>query len=110
MLESQLTIPTERAWIRTCIDLGFQPKDIKGLRQIYRNTHPTQTSDLGAGPPYAVRYRGLIIRGRGLKFNTPQDAEDWAIENYKGSFDGWEVVSLSAQNGQTHPNGMRSDG
>jgi len=90
-------IPTERAWIRICLGLGFQPKDVKELRQIYRRTHP-QIADIdhSAGPPFAIRYQGLVIKGRRRKFNTPDAAEDWAIENYKGSFEGWEVISLAS--------------
>lgn len=88
-------IPTERSWIRTCLDLGFQPRDVKGLRQIYRKTYPPQIggTDLDAGPPYGVRYLGHTIPKR--RFPTPEAAEDWAIYNYKGSFDGWGVISLA---------------
>lgn len=89
-------IPTERAWIKICLDLGFQPRHVKELRQLYRSTHPQFAEfDYGAGPPFAVRYHGIVVRGKGLRFKTPEAAEEWGLENYKGSFDGWEVISLA---------------
>jgi len=93
--EVMADIPTERGWIRICLSLGWQPKHVKALRQFYRQVHPPKIAefDYSAGPPYAVRYRGHIIRKP--HFKTPEEAEEWGIENYKGSFDGWEVISLA---------------
>ena len=88
-------IPTERAWIKVCLDLGFQPRHVKNLRQLYRRVHPPQIAefDYSAGPPFAVRYDGYVIPKH--RFDTPEAAEEWGLENYKGSFDGWEVISLA---------------
>jgi hypothetical protein len=103
-------IPTERSWIRTCLDLGFQLNDVTGLRQIYRRTYPPQIggNDLSAGPPYAVRYRGHIMPK--LRFDTKDEAEDWAIWNYKGSFDGWGVISLAPKFVGTTPTDNTAEG
>lgn len=92
-------IPSERAWISICLGLGFQPRDVTYLRQIYRKTYPPQIggTNLSAGPPYAVVYQGHRIPK--LRFCTPDEAEDWAIENYKGSSEGWKVISLAPLNG-----------
>jgi len=80
------TIPSETEWIKFCLDNGWRRSDVPALRKLYRKVHPRPKLGL-----FAVKYHGFILP---RAFSSDVAAKNWALKNFKGSREGWEIVDV----------------
>lgn len=84
---------TLREFILVCLANGWENKHVLGLARLYRKTYPRDCL-------FVVKYGRHII---GEPYPTFAAARRWALWNYKGQTDGWQIVPVPPRHSEPQP-------